>query len=75
MGNYTLEISGDPIDDARTVLSGADGIRVHDGSGGAVVVSVNAPTLAEAESKVSAALPSGGTFSVGRPPALEDEDD
>ena len=74
MGNYTLEVTGSPIDDARTVLNGADGIRVHDGEG-VVVVSVNAPSLDEAEAQVSAALPSGGSFSIGRPAAIEGDDE
>ena len=74
MGKYTLHVEGQPIDDAREVLRAADGIRPAEGGAG-LVVTVDAPTLSDAESRLRDALPSGGSYSVARPEPLEDEED
>lgn len=83
MGTYTLRIHGKPIEDARGMLEAADGVKTRGrtpGSSGeagapepALTVTVDAPTLAAAEALVAAALPSHGSYTVGRPEPLEDE--
>jgi hypothetical protein len=76
MGVYTLKISGEPIDDARSVLEAAGGIHVRSEAGsGAIVVTADAPSAEEAEETVRGVLPQGGSYSIGRPAALEDEED
>jgi hypothetical protein len=76
VGAYTLKISGQPIDDARTALEAAEGVHVSSPAGAeALVVTADAPSHPEAEELVRAALPANVEYSIARPAALEDEDD
>jgi hypothetical protein len=74
MGKYTLNVRGTPISDAREVLAATAGIKTG-ASGEAVTVTVDAPSLEEAKERVTAVLPEGGSYSVGRPEPLEDDPD
>ncbi len=73
MGKYTLKVSGEPIEGAAEVLE-ALGYQVR-GSGGGIVVAVDAPTAEGAEEKLRSELPSLGEYAITRPEPLEDEDD
>ncbi|MGZ5308577.1 MAG: hypothetical protein ACXWDQ_01195 [Solirubrobacterales bacterium] len=72
MGKYTLRVEGQPIVDARELLAAAEGIHVSTGS--ALTVTVDAPTLEGAERLVRDALPSHGSYTVGRPDPIEDDE-
>jgi hypothetical protein len=84
VGKYTLRVMGRSIEDALRLLEAADGIKAgtrtlssdQDPGPGqvALTVTVDAPTLAEAESRVEAALPKQGSYTVGRPDPVEDDD-
>jgi hypothetical protein len=74
MAKYTLHVSGSPIDGAAEVLTVTGGFHVQS-TAGDLVVSVDAPDLEEAKTRLAAALPAGGSYTVARPPALEPDDD
>lgn len=75
MGKYTLRISGKPIEDAREVLAATDGVSAPAAGAVQLTVTVDAPSLAEAEQRVDEALPAHGSYVLARPEPLEDEDD
>jgi hypothetical protein len=80
VGKYTLRVEGHPIADARELLAAAEGIRVPartpgEAQGPALTVTVDAPTVERAEELVRGALPSHGSYTVGRPDPIDDDDD
>ncbi len=75
MSRYTLRVSGEPIDAAAAVLGVTGGVSSTSAADDALILSVDAPTLAEARRLVEAALPEHGTYAIARPEALEDDPD
>jgi hypothetical protein len=57
------------------VLGVTGGVSASREADDALIISVDAPTLAEARSLVEAALPAHGTYAIARPEALEDDPD
>jgi hypothetical protein len=81
VSKYTLQIRGEPLEDAVIAIDALDGIKAPSASSWArdphdvLNVTVDAPILDAAVSRVREALPAHGDYTVARPEPLEDEDD
>jgi hypothetical protein len=81
MSKYTLQIRGEPLEDAVAALDPVGGIKAPSATEWATSpdeilnVTVDAPSLGEAKARVGAALPAHGSYTVARPEPLEDDED
>jgi hypothetical protein len=81
MSKYTLQIRGEPLDDAVAAVSAAGGIKASSAIDWAakpeptLTVTVDAPSLQAAEAKLGSALPEHGAYAVARPEPLEDDEE